>query len=84
MAKTKQRKFTKAETARAVNALHLINRLCVCVKNKRRPVLSMDRTGKLSSFTFEQAAGAVFEAMTGLPAHEFIVFPDKKQRNGGA
>lgn len=84
MAKTKDRKFTSAETKRAAKAITLINRLVACAKNRRRPMLVMGLDGKLSSFTFEQVAGDVFEDMTGLPADEFIVFPDKQKRKGGA
>lgn len=78
------------DVARAVAALSLINRLCVCVKNNRRPMMVMDaKTGKLASFTFDQAVGAVFEAMTGLTASDWIVpTPPPKERKrakkGGA
>jgi len=81
----KPKKMGRTDAQKAIKALELINRLCVCVKNKRRPVLAMDRSGKLSSFTFEQAAGEVFEAMTGLPAADWIEpAPDKWKRKGGA
>ena len=85
-----KKKRNAGDVARAVAALNLINRLCVCVQNKRRPMLVMEKkTGKLASFTFEQAVGAVFEAMTGLTASDWIVpTPPPKERKrakkGGA
>ncbi len=87
---SKATKRSKKDTLRAVEAINLINRLCACMKNKRRPMLVMEKkTGKLVSFTFEQAVGAVFEAMTGISAVDWIVptpdkTPDKQKRKGGA
>lgn len=85
-----EKKRNKGDVARAIAALNLINRLCVCVENKRRPMLVMEKkTGKFASFTFEQAVGACFESMTGLTASDWIVptpppTERKRAKKGGA
>lgn len=85
-----EKKRNSGDVAKAVWALNLINHLCVCVKNKRAPMLVLEKKSKkLVSFTFEQIVGQVFEAMTGLTASDWIVpTPPKSERKrakkGGA